>query len=287
MEQLQTQLLDGLRVSGDPQLRQRQTGLPSWWPALAPQDKRSGQQALAELGPDLAEYQERLFASAVAGGSNDSVLLLLQGMDTSGKGGIVGHVVGLVEPQGVSHHSFKAPTDEEKAHDFLWRVERQAPAHGMIGVFDRSHYEDVLIHRVKRLSSAADVEARYDQINDFEARLRARGTRIIKVMLHLGREEQYQRLKARLDNPDKHWKFSPGDIDDRLLWDEYQQAYEIAIQRTNTELSPWHIVPADHKWAARWCVGMLLRHTLEQIDPQWPTADFDVAQQRARLEATR
>ncbi|MEU3332621.1 PPK2 family polyphosphate kinase [Glutamicibacter creatinolyticus] len=278
-------LILGMRVGGEPRLAERQTGRPHWWPVQAPQSKAEGKKALEHLGEQLSDDQEKLFASAIAGGSKDSVLLILQGMDTSGKGGIVRHVLGLVDPQGVSHHSFKAPTPEERAHDFLWRIERQVPQAGMIGVFDRSHYEDVLVHRVRKLSTAEEVESRYGRINDFEQRLVNQGTRVLKVFLHLSREEQYQRLMARLDDPTKHWKFATGDVDDRLLWDEYQSAYEIAISRTNTKAAPWYVVPADHKWAARWCVAKLLLQVLGEINPQWPQATYDVAAQRARLEA--
>ena len=278
-------LILGMRAGRQARLAERHTGLPPWWPAAAPRTKAEGKNALEQLGEELSENQEKLFASAIAGGEKDSVLLILQGMDTSGKGGIVRHVLGLVDPQGVAHHSFKAPTPEEQAHDFLWRVERQVPQAGLIGVFDRSHYEDVLVHRVRKLSTPEEVESRYARIIDFEQRLVNQGTRVLKVFLHLSREEQYQRLMARLDDPTKHWKFAPGDVDDRLLWNEYQEAYEIALGRTNTEAAPWFVVPADHKWAARWCVGQLLQHVLRGINPQWPHAGYDVAEQRARLEA--
>ena len=287
MDSTTEELVAGMLAGPRPGLAQRPTANPNWWPQDAPQTKQEGKKALAELGESLSDYQERLFASATAGTAKDSVLLILQGMDTSGKGGIVRHVMGLVDPQGVAHHSFKAPTPEEAAHDFLWRIERRIPARGMIGVFDRSHYEDVLIHRVKRLSSPDRIEQRYGQINDFENRLQERGIRVVKVLLHISREEQYQRLMARLDDPAKQWKYTTDDIEDRLLWDEYQRAYEIAIERTHTERNPWYIVPADQKWAARWCVARLLQRELAAIDPHWPPVTYDVAEQRARLEASR
>lgn len=287
MDQMSDELSARLLAGLTPRLAERDTSLPPWWPAAAPQTKAEGKLALAALGEQLSGFQERLFASAVAGSATDSVLLILQGMDTSGKGGIVRHVMGLVDPQGVHHRSFKAPTPEEASHDFLWRIERRLPARGMIGVFDRSHYEDVLIHRVKNLSPLARIEQRYGQINDFEARLEERGIRVLKVMLHISREEQYRRLMDRLDNPDKHWKFTTDDVEDRLLWTEYEQAYEIAIQRTHTELNPWYIIPADHKWAARWMVAQLLLRELGSINPQWPVASYDVAAARAQLEASR
>lgn len=287
MAQLSEELFEALQAGDGVPLSDRATADPQWWPKDAPQTKAEGKSELAEVGEELSEYQERLFASAAAGAGKDSVLLILQGMDTAGKGGIVRHVLGLVDPQGVEHHSFKAPTPEEQAHDFLWRIERELPAHGMIGVFDRSHYEDVLIHRVKNLTPLERIEKRYQRINDFEDRLRGQGIRVLKVMLHISREEQYRRLMDRLENPEKHWKFTTDDVDDRLLWDEYQRAYEIAIERTHTPQNPWYIVPADQKWAARWMVAQLLLRELRGIDPQWPKAGFDVQVQRARLEASR
>ncbi|WP_460809997.1 polyphosphate kinase 2 family protein [Nocardioides salsibiostraticola] len=245
-------------------------------------DKDEGKEELAELGDDLAELQEQLFAEGRAGGSRN-VLLVLQGMDTSGKGGVVRHTVGLVDPQGVHITSFKAPTAEELSHDFLWRIQRALPAPGQIGVFDRSHYEDVLIARVRELATPEEIERRYGAINDFEASLVASGTHVIKCMLHVSAEEQKERLQARLDDPTKHWKFNPGDIDERSVWPDYQRAYEVALERTNTEHAPWHIIPADRKWYRNLAVGRLLHNALKQMDPQWPAADYDVAEQAARL----
>jgi PPK2 family polyphosphate:nucleotide phosphotransferase len=273
-----TAITDALRITGP-------VDLASVSPASTPGfegGKAAGQRAL-EAGADrLAELQERLFAESTAGGSR-SVLLMVQGMDTSGKGGIMRHVVGQVDPQGVRIRAFKAPTAEEREHDFLWRIERELPAPGMIGVFDRSHYEDVLIHRVRGLSAPDVVEERYGRIVEFERAIAERGTSLIKVMLHVSFEEQGKRLLERLDRPDKHWKYNPGDIDEREHWDAYMEAYEIAIARTATEQAPWHVVPADRKWYARLAVHELLLEALERIDPQWPTADFDVSAERARL----
>lgn len=197
------------------------------------------------------------------------------------------HVLGMLDPQGVEHHAFKTPTAEEAAHDFLWRITRRLPAGGKVGVFDRSHYEDVLVAKVKGFAKAEVVESRYGKIVDFEKLLLDQGIRPIKVMLHISREEQFERLSERLERADKHWKYSPGDVDDRLLWDEYEQAYEIAINRTDNQGAPWHIVPADQKWKARLCVAELLLAALERIAPAWPQADFDVAAEQARLEAAR
>ena len=244
--------------------------------------KDDGKDALAELGADLADLQERLFAEGRTEGSR-SVLLVLQGMDTSGKGGVVRHTVGLIDPQGVRITSFKAPTKDELAHDFLWRIEKALPAAGLVGVFDRSHYEDVLIARVRELASPHEIERRYGAINDFEQQLVASGTVVVKCMLHVSAEVQKERLLARLDDPTKYWKFNPGDIDERTLWPDYRAAYEVALERTNTEIAPWHVIPADKKWYRNLAVGWLLRDALQGLNPQWPDADFDIDEQRARL----
>lgn len=249
-------------------------------------DKSDGRRALAAGAQELADLQERLFAASRAGDDPRSVLLVLQAMDTAGKGGIVRHVVGAVDPQGVHVHAFKAPTDEEKAHDFLWRVRRALPGPGLLGVFDRSHYEDVLIHRVRGFSSPEVIEERYGQIVAFEEELAAAGTRVVKVMLHISRDEQRERLRARLDDPTKHWKYNPGDVDERALWPAYAEAYEIAISRTSTATAPWYVVPADRKWYARLAVQELLLHALRSFELGWPPADFDVAHERERLDAS-
>jgi PPK2 family polyphosphate:nucleotide phosphotransferase len=245
-------------------------------------DKKDGEEELAALGPELSDLQERLFAEGTAG-TTSNVLLVLQGMDTSGKGGTLKHTVGLMDPQGVRIHSFKAPTKEELAHDFLWRIERALPGPGYVGVFDRSHYEDVLIVRVRQLAPPEEVERRYGAINDFEKRLVDGGTRIVKCMLHISADEQKERLLARLDDPTKHWKYNPQDIDERALWPAYREAYEIALERTNTDHAPWHVIPADRKWYRNLAIGRLLHETLTELDPQWPAADFDVETEKKRL----
>ena len=248
--------------------------------------KADGKRDLQVGLDELNELQERLFAESRVGATQDSVLLILQAMDSAGKGGIVRHVVGGVDPQGVALTAFKAPTDDERRHDFLWRIERRLPEPGFIGVFDRSHYEDVLIGRVRSLASAEEIERRYDAINAFEAEVAAAGTRIVKVMLHISPEEQKARLMERLERPDKHWKYNPGDVDERMLWDQYMAAYQTAFERTSTAQAPWHVVPADHKWYARLAVQELLLDALQQIDPQWPAADFDVEAEKKRLAAS-
>ncbi len=248
--------------------------------------KADGARDLASGLDELNDLQERLFAESRVGVAKDSVLLILQAMDSAGKGGIVRHVVGGVDPQGVALTAFKAPTDEERAHDFLWRVAPRLPQPGYIGVFDRSHYEDVLIGRVRSLAPDDEIERRYDAINDFEAQAAAAGTRIVKVMLHISPDEQKSRLMERLDRPDKHWKYNPGDVDERLLWDRYMAAYQTVFERTSTSLARWHVIPANHKWYARLAVQELLLAALQGIDPQWPAADFDVEAEKKRLAAS-
>ncbi|GAA4723263.1 hypothetical protein GCM10023350_01840 [Nocardioides endophyticus] len=248
--------------------------------------KSDGKAALEGLGPELADLQERLFAEGRATGSRRRVLLVLQGMDTSGKGGTLRHTVGLVDPQGVRISSFKAPTADELAHDFLWRIRRAVPAPGYLGVFDRSHYEDVLIARVNELAAPEEIERRYDAINEFERELVEDGTVVLKCLLHISKDEQRERLLARLDNPEKYWKYEPGDIDARARWDDYRAAYELALERTNTAHAPWHVVPSDRKWFRNLAVGTLLLDALRGLDLGWPAADFDVDAERARLLAS-
>ena len=241
--------------------------------------KEDGQAMLAELDDGLAELQEKLFAESRFGGRK-RLLLILQAMDTAGKGGIVNHVMAAMNPQGVQFKAFKAPTDEEKSYDFLWRIEKEVPAAGMVGVFDRSHYEDVLIHRVHRWVSPEEIKRRYVAINEFEARLSGSGTKVVKVMLHISGEEQKERLLARLDNPAKHWKYSRGDLDERAFWEDYMSAYQAAIDETNTPDAPWHVVPANKKWFARIAVQQLLLGALKGMGLEWPKAEFDVALER-------
>jgi PPK2 family polyphosphate:nucleotide phosphotransferase len=244
--------------------------------------KKEGERSLAAGAVQLADLQEKLYANGLSG-DRRRILLVLQAMDTAGKGGIVGHVVGSVNPYGVHIAQFKAPTDEEKAHDFLWRIRKQLPEAGMLGVFDRSHYEDVIVHRVRHLSTPEVIEARYGQIVEFENQLVADGTTVIKVMLHISTDEQKSRLEARLDDSTKHWKFNPADIDDRELWPQFMEAYQLAIRRTSTDAAPWYVIPADHKWYARLAVQQLLLDALGDLHQDWPDADYDVAEQKARL----
>ncbi|MGO4689914.1 PPK2 family polyphosphate kinase [Glaciibacter sp. 2TAF33] len=247
--------------------------------------KKDSTGALDEGAGVFSHLQEMFYANS-RDGDPRKILLVLQAMDTAGKGGIVRHVVGSVDPQGIQYTSFKAPTKAELTHDFLWRIRRHAPRNGMIGVFDRSHYEDVLIARVRSLAPAAEIEKRYDQINQFEQELADDSTTIVKVMLHISSDEQKSRLAERLARPDKYWKYNPGDVDERMRWDGYQEAYQVAIDRTSTGAAPWFVVPADHKWYARLAVQHLLIDALQRMHLDWPAATFDVAAEQARLAAS-
>lgn len=247
--------------------------------------KREGKAALEEHDDELSGLQEKLYAASV-GGSRRRVLLVVQGMDTSGKGGIMRHVVGQVDPQGVQITAFKQPTEEELSHPFLWRIRARLPEPGKIGVFDRSHYEDVLVVRVHNLVPPQQWARRYATINAFEQDLVDAEVTVMKVMLHVSSAEQKARLGERLDRPDKHWKFNPGDIDERKHWAAYQEAYQAALERCNIEGAPWFVVPADRKWYARLAVQQLLLEHLRALDLQWPVADFDVQEQKQRLART-
>jgi PPK2 family polyphosphate:nucleotide phosphotransferase len=244
--------------------------------------KSQGKEALDMLGPRLADLQERLFAEGHTEGRR-RLLLVLQGMDTSGKGGTLRHVVGEVDPQGVTIHSFKAPTPEELSHDFLWRIKRALPGPGMIGVFDRSYYEDVVVVRVRNLVEPRTWRRRYATINRFEESLAAGGTTIVKCFLHISKDESRDRLLRRLDEPAKLWKFNPGDIDSRAEWDPLIEAYSDALDRCNTDVAPWHVVPADRKWYRNWAIMNILVEHLEALKVEWPPPEFDIAEQRARL----
>jgi PPK2 family polyphosphate:nucleotide phosphotransferase len=241
--------------------------------------KRDGKALLADLDDELTKLQEQLFAESRFGGRK-RILLIMQAMDTAGKGGIVKHVMAAMDPQGVQFKAFKAPTDEEKSYDFLWRIEKEVPAAGMVGVFDRSHYEDVLIHRVHGWASPDEIKRRYVAINEFESRLIDSGTKVVKVMLYISGEEQKARLLARLDNPAKHWKYNRGDLDERAFWEDYMNAYQAAIDETSTPDAPWHVVPANKKWYARIAVQQLLLGALAGLDLEWPKAEFDVNTER-------
>ncbi|WP_033291633.1 PPK2 family polyphosphate kinase [Amycolatopsis jejuensis] len=250
---------------------------------VGPEKKDKGGKKLVSAGERLAGLQEALYAEGIGGGER-SVLLVLQGMDTSGKGGTVGHVLGLVNPMGVQYAGFKKPTAAERRHDFLWRIRRRLPAPGHLGVFDRSHYEDILVPRVLGELDAAERRQRYTQINAFEKELAESGTTVVKVFLHISPEEQLRRLTARLDRPEKRWKFDPSDIEARRAWPSYQAAYADVFKRTSTTHAPWYVVPADRKWYRNWAVAELLVETLTELGPQFPEPTYDVAEQRVALK---
>jgi PPK2 family polyphosphate:nucleotide phosphotransferase len=239
------------------------------------------------LEPELSDLQERLYAAGraeVPGAPR--VLVVLQGMDTAGKGGVIRHAIGMVDPQGVRIKAFKAPTEEERAHPFLWRLERELPPPGMIGIFDRSQYEDVLTVRVNGYVEESVWSKRYEEINDWEDQLVAGGTVLLKCFLHISSAKQKERLGARLADPTKYWKYNPGDVDERTRWLAYAEAYEAALERCSTQHAPWYVVPSDRKWYRNWAVAQLLVEHLRALDLQWPPADFDVEAEKLRLAAT-
>jgi PPK2 family polyphosphate:nucleotide phosphotransferase len=246
--------------------------------------RKDAEKQMKRQGERMSLLQEKLFAEGRAGGTR-SVLLVLQGMDTAGKGGIVRHVLGMADPQGVALHSFGVPTAEELSHHYLWRIRNALPPAGRIGVFDRSHYEDVLVVRVHHLVPGDPWEERYAEINAFEDEVVSAGTVIVKCALLISPQEQHDRLRERLERPDKHWKFHPSDIDERAHWNAYMEAYQAAIRATSTDVAPWYVIPANNKWFARLAITELLLGALESLHLAWPTANFNVAEQMARLDA--
>ncbi|HET9129086.1 MAG TPA: PPK2 family polyphosphate kinase [Propionibacteriaceae bacterium] len=235
-----------------------------------------------DRGRLLSELQERLFAEGRTGGTR-SVLCVVQGLDTAGKGGVTRHVMSMVDPQGVALHSFGPPSEEELRHDFLWRIRNALPRPGLIGVFDRSHYEDVLVVRVKHLVPDDEWESRYDQINHFEKELVDSGTVLLKFALMVSHDEQGIRLMERLDRPDKRWKFNPSDLETRAQWADYQAAYQAVFERTSTDWAPWYVIPSDHKWYSRVAITEIVTQTLVDMNPGWPEPDWDPFEMRDRL----
>ena len=241
----------------------------SAWDANDNGDFRGGKEAalneILNLNKKLEDLQELLYAE-----HEHKVLVILQGMDTSGKDGVIRRVFEGVSPLGTRVANFKEPTVEELDYDFLWRVHKQVPAKGEIVIFNRSHYEEVLIVRVHKLVSQEVWSKRYEQINDFENLLVENGTTILKFYLHIDKDEQKERLQARLDNPNKHWKFRKGDLQERKLWDDYMQAYEDALSKTSTKAAPWYIIPANHKWHRDLVISKILVATLEELNMKFP-----------------
>ncbi|MFP7695768.1 PPK2 family polyphosphate kinase [Trueperella sp. LYQ143] len=247
--------------------------------------KSSSKKVLAARGQVLDALQERFFAQARSGDTR-KLLVIVQGLDTAGKGGLARHVLGLVDPQGVHIANFGKPTEEELSHHFLWRITRKLPPAGKIGYFDRSHYEDVLIGRVDKLAPAEEIEKRYEEINAWEQSLIDDGFTLIKVGLMISHHEQGLRLAERLARKDKWWKYSSGDIDTRKKWDAYQEAYQIMFERTNTPYAPWFIIPADKKWYARLAVTELIIEALEAYQQNWPVPRWHLDVQIRRLTET-
>ena len=235
-------------------------------------DKDAGKAALKKLNKRLEELQELFYAD-----NRHRLLVVLQATDTGGKDGTISSVFDGVNPVGVKVASFKKPTEAELAHDYLWRVHPHVPANGEIVIFNRSHYEDVLVVRVHDLVPEERWRRRYQQIIDFERLLIEEGTTVIKFFLHISKDEQRERLQARLDDPQKHWKFSLGDLDERQRWDEYQAAFEEAISRTSTEASPWYVIPANRKWYRNIVVATVLIETLESLDLRFPEPEDDLS----------
>jgi PPK2 family polyphosphate:nucleotide phosphotransferase len=251
---------------------------------LADQDSKSWSKRMAEQAKRLTALQSKLYAEGTQG-SPRRVLLVLQGMDTSGKGGVTNHVVGSVQPIGVQYTAFKKPTEEEQAHDFLWRIRHRLPPPGVVGVFDRSHYEDVLVPRVHGTITADELDRRYQAINDFETEIAAAGTVIVKCFLHISFDTQRARLLARIRDRKKRWKFNEADLAERALWSDYTVAYEAMLSRSSTATAPWFLVPADSKKYRNWAVGQLLRETLDAMDLHYPQPALDWDQLEADLRS--
>ncbi len=231
-------------------------------------DKEKAQAATTLLGDRLADL-----GASLAANDRHSLLVLIQGMDASGKDGTIKHCIGPLNPMGVEVSSFKAPTPVELGHDFLWRVHSACPARGQVGIFNRSHYEDVLVVRVENLVPEDVWSRRYDAINAFERNLTDEGTVIVKCWLNMSKDEQAVQMRERLDDPKKNWKFDPGDLEKRKKWDEYMEAYRVMLERTSTEWAPWHVIPADRKWVRNLVVSELLVDALEKLDMTWPGLD--------------
>ena len=228
-------------------------------------DKDGAKTRLIEDATVIDRLQDRLYAEG-----KRSLLVVLQGIDCAGKDGTVRAVFNACGPLGVDVTSFRAPSAEELSHDYLWRVHKVVPRRGIIGIFNRSHYEDVLVVKVKKFASPETIERRYDEINQFEKLISENGTRILKFMLNISKEEQAARLQDRVDSPDKRWKFNPADLTDRALWDDYMAAYETAVNHCSTDHAPWHVIPADRNWARNAAVARIVRETLEEMNPLYP-----------------
>lgn len=244
-------------------------GEKTLWEHLTKEDHEG---VMDELRDGLQHLQKVLFAQ-----NKHRILIVMQAMDTGGKDGCIKHVFSRIDPQGLSVASFKKPTEEELAHDFLWRVHARAPRNGQMVVFNRSHYEDILAVRVKKLYSDDVWKRRYQHVIDFEKMMAEEGTTIVKIFLHISKDEQKRRLESRLANPSKYWKFNPDDLQDRARWDDFMEAYEDLIGKTSTPYAPWYVIPADRKWYRNLCVANLMTKVLEGLDMEFPKPDWDPA----------
>ncbi|MEL8054953.1 MAG: polyphosphate kinase 2 family protein [Pseudomonadota bacterium] len=247
-------------------LSDRDTGDRSLFP-----DKDDARKSLKDDAKVINELQDKLYANG-----DRALLVVLQGMDTSGKSGVIRNVFAYTSPLGMQVKAFKAPSKIELAHDYLWRVHAAVPRKGRIGIFDRSHYEDVLVVKVREFASAEAIEQRYDQINAFEKHLSENGVTVLKFMLNVGYEEQGIRLRERLTEPHKLWKFNPGDLEDRKLWPDFMDAYETAVQRCSTEHAPWYIVPADSRTRRNAMIARIVRGALEDMNLSWPDPGYEI-----------
>ncbi len=263
--------IDRFRVSPERALRLADWD-PQQTPGWDPDDKDGAKDRVDLLNDRLEELQELLWAQG-----SERVLVVLQAMDAGGKDGTIRHVFDGVNPSGVKVASFKKPSKEELAHDYLWRIHSQVPADGELVIFNRSHYEDVLVVRVENLVPPERWQRRYEHIRNFEQMLADEGTTIVKLFLHISKDEQRERLQDRLDRPDKHWKFDPGDLGPRSKWDQYQEAFEVALARTSTESAPWYVIPANRKWYRNLVISEILVQTLESLDMTFPEAPVDIA----------
>lgn len=234
--------------------------------------------AVADLRQSTRRLQDLQYLLYAEG--RRALLVVLQAMDAGGKDGVIRHVMGPLNPQGCRVTSFKQPTAEELAHDFLWRIHKATPRAGEMGVFNRSHYEDVLVVRVRGLAAKAVWSKRYEQINAFEKTLAAADVHVVKFFLHISRDEQRKRLQARLADPARHWKFDPQDLEERKLWDEYEKAYEAALSKCSTARAPWYVIPANHKWFRNLAISQILVETLESLDMKYPPAKVDISKVR-------
>jgi PPK2 family polyphosphate:nucleotide phosphotransferase len=249
---------------------------------LAPVKKSGLPKKLRTDAKRIADLQERLWAESTAGGKR-RLLLVLQGIDTAGKGGVAKHVIGASGPIGVQYSGFKRPTEDELRHDFLWRIRKHLPAPGVIAIFDRSHYEDVIVPLVHDETEPDAWNERIDEINAFERDLAAHATTVVKCFLHISYDTQRDRLVRRLERPDKHWKFNVADLDERKLWPRYQEAFQAVLERTDTDDAPWYVIPSDSKKYRNWAVAQLLLEFLDDLDPQYPQSDLDVEALKKRL----